>query len=110
MSTFKYKGKSYSCNIELCLDLIGGKWKSLVLYHLIEGALRSGELKKRLPGISDKMFTQTVRQLELDRLITRSVYPVVPPKVEYSLSKNGTTLVPLLKAMCAWGEDFRKSK
>ncbi len=101
-----YRGKTYTCNIELCLDLIGGKWKALVLFHLIKVPRRSGDLKRLLPGISDKMFTQTVRQLEEDELIAREVYPVVPPRVEYSLSRKGKTLVPVLKKMCAWGEEF----
>lgn len=105
----KYRGKSYNCNIELCLDLIGGKWKALVLFHLIKSAIRSGDLKRMLPGISDKMFTQTVRQLEEDELLNREVFPVVPPKVEYSLSERGKTLIPVLKKMCAWGDEFRDS-
>jgi len=102
----EYRGKNYTCSIELCLDLIGGKWKALVLFHLIRGAKRSGDLKRTLPGISDKMFTQTVRQLEDDGLLKREVFPVVPPKVEYSLSDKGKTLVPVLKKMCSWGEEF----
>ena len=70
------------------MNLIGTKWKPLLLFHLLEGDLRSGILQKKIPGISNKMFTQTVRDLENDGLIARKVFPVVPPKVEYSLKAN----------------------
>ena len=87
------------------MNLIGTKWKPLILFHLLDGELRSGILQKKIPGISNKMFTQTVRELEKDGLITRTVYPVVPPKVEYSLSKRGKTLEPILISLDAWGSN-----
>ncbi|WP_405377995.1 winged helix-turn-helix transcriptional regulator [Nonlabens sp. Asnod3-A02] len=85
------------------MGLIGTKWKPLVLFHLLEGGLRSGVLQKHIPGISNKMFTQTVRELEKDGLISRKVYPVVPPKVEYQLSDRGQSLEPILRALDQWG-------
>ncbi|WP_405572687.1 winged helix-turn-helix transcriptional regulator [Winogradskyella sp. Asnod2-B02-A] len=78
------------------MSLIGTKWKPLVLFHLLERGLRSGVLQKKILGISNKMFTQTVRELEKDGLITRTVFPVVPPKVEYKLSARGKSLEAIL--------------
>tara|TARA_R110002049_G_scaffold212459_1_gene383518 strand:+ start:46209 stop:46493 length:285 start_codon:yes stop_codon:yes gene_type:complete len=85
------------------MGLIGTKWKPLVLFHLLEGPLRSGVLQKKVPEISNKMFTQTVRELEKDGLISRKVFPVVPPKVEYQLSARGKSLGPILKSLDQWG-------
>ena len=85
------------------MNLIGTKWKPIVLFHLLDGALRSGVLQKKVPAISNKMFTQTVRELEKDGLITREVYPVVPPKVKYSLSKRGKSLENILLSLDSWG-------
>lgn len=85
------------------MNLIGTKWKPLVLFHLLEGALRSGILQKKIPGISNKMFTQTIRELEKDGLVIRKVYPVVPPKVEYKLSARGKSLEHILKGLDEWG-------
>ena len=87
------------------MNLIGTKWKPLILFHLLEGALRSGILQKKTPGISNKMFTQTVRELEKDGLITRKVFPVVPPKVEYKLSARGKSLENILKKLDKWGSE-----
>ena len=85
------------------MNLIGTKWKPLILFHLLEGALRSGILQKKIKGISNKMFTQTVRDLEKDGLIYRKVYPVVPPKVEYKLSDRGKSLENILRSLDKWG-------
>ncbi len=85
------------------MNLIGTKWKPLILFHLLEGCLRSGVLQKHIIGISNKMFTQTVRELEKDGLISRKVYPVVPPKVEYTLTKRGQSLENILRSLDAWG-------
>ena len=85
------------------MNLIGTKWKPLILFHLLEGALRSGILQKKIKGISNKMFTQTVRDLEKDGLIYRKVYPVVPPKVEYKLSDKGKSLEKILRSLDKWG-------
>ncbi|SDW33106.1 winged helix-turn-helix transcriptional regulator [Flavobacterium degerlachei] len=85
------------------MNLIGTKWKPLILFHLLEGPLRSGMLQKHILGISNKMFTQTVRELEKDGLITRKVFPVVPPRVEYELSARGKSLENILKNLDEWG-------
>lgn len=92
-----------NCPLNYTMNLIGTKWKPLVLFHLLDGALRSGLLQKKIPEISNKMFTQTVRELEKDGLITRKIYPVVPPKVEYKLSTRGETLEPILRSLDKWG-------
>ncbi|WP_299059820.1 helix-turn-helix domain-containing protein [uncultured Polaribacter sp.] len=90
------------------MSLIGTKWKPLVLFHLLDGGLRSGVLQKHIEGISNKMFTQTVRELEKDELITRKIYPVVPPKVEYALTEKGKTLEHILRSLDRWGiENFK---
>jgi len=85
------------------MGLIGTKWKPLILFHLLDGGLRSGILQRKIEGISNKMFTQTVRELEKDGLITRTIFPVVPPKVEYKLSKRGQSLESILRSLDKWG-------
>ncbi|WP_217898393.1 winged helix-turn-helix transcriptional regulator [Lutibacter flavus] len=87
------------------MNLIGTKWKPLILFHLLEGGLRSGILQKKILGISNKMFTQTVRDLEKDGLISRKVYPVVPPKVEYRLTTRGKSLENILRSLDKWGSE-----
>lgn len=102
--------KENSCPLHYTMNLIGTKWKPLVLFHLLEGGLRSGVLQKKIPGISNKMFTQTVRDLEKDGLISREVFPVVPPKVEYKLTARGRSLEAILKRLDKWGmEDASRS-
>ena len=92
-----------NCPLNYTMGLIGTKWKPLVLFHLLEGPLRSGVLQKKVPEISNKMFTQTVRALEKDGLISRKVFPVVPPKVEYKLSARGQSLENILRSLDKWG-------
>ncbi|REE83601.1 HxlR family transcriptional regulator [Lutibacter oceani] len=98
--------KKYYCSLHFTMDLIGNKWKPLVLFHLLNGPLRSGVLQKTIPGISNKMFTQTVRELERDNLVSRKVYPVVPPKVEYQLTETGKSLEAILKELDNWGKNL----
>nr|WP_269465800.1 helix-turn-helix domain-containing protein [Wenyingzhuangia fucanilytica] len=95
--------KENSCPLNYTMNLIGTKWKPLILFHLLEGDLRSGILQKKIPGISNKMFTQTVRDLEKDGLLSRKVFPVVPPKVEYSLTNRGKSLEDILRSLDKWG-------
>lgn len=95
------------CPVEVTLDLIDGKWKGVILYHLQDGRLRFGELRKRLPGITQRMLTKQLRALEQDDLIIRKVYAEVPPRVEYELSETGLRLRPVIDALRAWGEDHR---
>lgn len=92
-----------NCPLNYTMSLIGTKWKPLVLFHLLEGALRSGVLQKKVPEISNKMFTQTVRELEKDGLISRKVFAVVPPKVEYNLTTRGKSLEGILRSLDKWG-------
>lgn len=96
----------YNCPVGATIGLIGGKYKSLILWHLIDGTLRFNQLQKLIPQASAKILTQQLRELEDDGLLTRKVYPVVPPKVEYSLSEFGYSLRPILEAMYAWGADY----
>jgi DNA-binding HxlR family transcriptional regulator len=96
--------KDNYCPLNYTMNLIGTKWKPLILFHLLDGPLRSGLLQKKITGISNKMFTQTVRELEKDGLITRKVFAVVPPKVEYQLSVRGKSLEAILRSLDAWGE------
>ncbi len=101
----KFAGK-YTCPVEATLDLIGGKYKALILWHLIDKTLRFHEISKLIPRATPKMITQQLRELERDGFIVRAVYPVVPPKVEYSLTDLGKSIIPVLAAMCSWGERY----
>lgn len=91
----------------MTLELIGGKWKGVILWHLTQKTLRFSQLKRRLPGITQKMLTQQLRELERDKLVHRKVYAEVPPRVEYSLTELGLTLQPILQEMCAWGRSIK---
>jgi len=99
-----------TCPVELTLSLIGNKWKVLILREIFTGTKRFGELSRGVPGISQKMLTQQLRQMEADDLITRTVYPEVPPRVEYSLTEIGRSLSPILDAMHEWGTSYRRLK
>ena len=89
--------------------MIGGKWKPIILWVLWSDTRRFSELNRMIPGVSQKMLTQQLRQLEEDMIVHREVYPVVPPKVEYSLTDKGRTLGAILEAMAAWGDDLYRS-
>lgn len=96
--------KILTCELEVTLQVIGGKWKPLILYYLIEeGTKRFGEIFTYLTHTSQKTLTNQLRELERDGLIVRTVYPQVPPKVEYAISPKGQSLYPVLSAMCDWG-------
>ncbi|MBE6421845.1 transcriptional regulator, HxlR family [Succinivibrio dextrinosolvens DSM 3072] len=107
---FLYKGKKYLCSLELAMDVIGGKWKSLLIFHLRNGAMRSSALQHSLTGISNKMFTQSIRELEADGIVKREIFPVIPPKVEYSLTEKGKTLVPIMENLAKWGTSICDNK
>lgn len=96
--------KIYQMGIEATLDVIGGKWKPIILCNLGHGPLRSGELKRKVPNVTQKMLTQQLRELEKDQIIAREVYNQVPPKVVYSLTEEGKTLRDILVSMSIWGE------
>ena len=101
----KYDGKIYACSFEFALDMVSGKWRGLVLWYLSKGTLRYGEIRKKLGNITQKMLTQTLRDLEKHQLITRKVYAVVPPKVEYTITENGQKLIPIFEELLKWGDD-----
>lgn len=94
------------CPVEATINLIGGKYKSLILWRLTEGTMRFSQLRKEVPCATPKMLTQQLRELENDGFIHREVYPVVPPKVEYSLTPFGKSIKPVLKAMFKWGTAY----
>lgn len=104
---FRLKDKTYRCFFEVTLDIIGGKWKPVILYHLgsLE-VLRYAELRRMIPKITERMLTKQLRELEMDGLVNRKVYPQVPPKVEYRLTKEGKTLMPVLVELKNWGEGY----
>lgn len=105
MEDNRYK-KTYSCSFEFAMDAISGKWKGLVLWNLHQNrVLRYGELRKLLGEITQKILTQTLRELENSSIIDRKVYPVVPPKVEYRLTSYGEKLIPILLQLHEWGEE-----
>lgn len=97
------------CQVDKALEAIVGKWKHKILFHMIkEEKIRFNELKRSIPGITQKMLTSQLRELEEQDLINRKVYAQIPPKVEYSLSEHGKSLIPLLKMMSAWGNEHVK--
>jgi DNA-binding HxlR family transcriptional regulator len=93
-----------TCPVTFTLDKIGGRWKTIIIYSLLKGTKRYSELKKAIPAISEKMLIQQLKQMEEDKLINRKSYPVVPPYVEYSLTKSGVALKPVLSEMVRWAE------
>jgi DNA-binding HxlR family transcriptional regulator len=97
------KKRATICPAEVTLGVIGGRWKVLILYHLFDGTMRFSELFRAMPGITQKMLTQQLREMERDGIVQRTVYPQVPPKVEYRLTPRGESLRPVVNAMCKWG-------
>lgn len=97
------------CPVSATLELIGGKYKGLILWHLSEGTLRFSELQKKIPKATAKMLTQQLRELENNKLIDRHIFPVIPPKVEYSLTELGRSLMPVLASMRDWGAEYLRS-
>ena len=95
-----------NCPVEATLELIGGKYKALILWHLAESKLRYSQLRQSIAGITPKMLTQQLRELESKDLIHREVFSIVPPKVEYSLTELGRSLIPILVAMRDWGSGY----
>lgn len=98
--------KTFNCPVEATISLIGGKYKAIILFYLTSTTLRFNELQKLIPQATPKMLTQQLRELESDGLIIRTVYPIVPPKTEYSLSEFGKSLTPIINAMCDWGNNY----
>lgn len=102
-------GEKKNCPVEATLELIGGKYKALILWHLSEGKLRFSDLRRVITA-TPKMLTQQLRELEAQNLIHREVYPEIPPKVEYSLTDTGRSLMPILVAMREWGVRYLRGK
>ncbi len=101
-----YDCDNYNCPVETTLKMIGGKYKALILWHLLDGTLRFGQLSRMIHRAAPKVLTGQLRELEEANLIIRTVYPVVPPKVEYKLSETGKSIRPILEAMFTWGSDY----
>ncbi|GLK55186.1 DNA-binding HxlR family transcriptional regulator [Methylopila capsulata] len=95
---------SPGCAVEATLQFIDGKWKGVILYHLLAGTLRFNEIRRRLPSVTPRMLTTQLRELEADGFVARKVFAEVPPKVEYSLTERGRTLEPVISALKAWGD------
>ena len=106
MKRYKLNGTFYHCPVDLTLHIIGGRWKGIVIWNLREQKMRFGELKKVLVTINDKMLSQVLKELEEQGVVNRKVYEVVPPKVEYSLTKEGKKLLPIMQAMNDYGQKF----
>lgn len=103
---FIYREKEYKCGIDVALAVVGGKWKASILWHLAQETMRFSDLQRLFADTTRKMLTQQLRELEADGLVHREVYPQVPPKVEYSLTSKGTTIIPMLNLMCEWGQGY----
>ena len=102
---YKFKGKQYPCCASLTMGVIGGKWKTVILYHLIQGPLRYNELRKEMPTVTERTLSLQLKTLELDGIVSRTVYTTKPPlKVEYSLTDFGKTLIPIVQAIADWGD------
>jgi DNA-binding HxlR family transcriptional regulator len=97
--------KKYRVGVEVALEVMGGKWKPLIIYHLMTGRKRTSELRRLIPDITQKMLTTQLRGLEKDEIVQRKVYSEVPPKVEYELTDYGWGLKPALDHLCYWGEE-----
>lgn len=93
-----------NCPLMSAINILGGKWKPIILHMLAEGTMRFGELRKNIPLVSQKMLTQQLRELEADGIVARKVYPEVPPRTEYSLTERGLTLKPILQDLYVWGQ------
>ena len=103
-----FKGKNYIDEVSLSLAVFGGKWKMPIIWNLRESAMRYGAIKRAFPSLTHKMLTQQLRELEKDEIIIRKVYSQVPPKVEYSLTLLGRSILPVIEMLVEWGKEYRK--
>jgi len=107
--TKELNGKTYRCFFELTLQVMGGKWKPIILYHLAtEGVMRFSDLRRSIGGVTERMLARQLRELEADHIVHREVYREVPPRVEYSLTDLGSGLIPILKELRDWGVDYER--
>lgn len=107
---FKIGEKEYHCALDITMSFIGGKWKTVVLWYLRKDKKRFSELKKQIPDITEKMLSLQLKQLELDGIVERKVFAEVPPKVEYTLTDFGKTLIPMLEEMAKWGRNLGQNQ
>lgn len=107
---FLIEGKEYHCAMDVTMDYIGGKWKTVVLWYLRKDKKRFSELRKLIPNITEKMLSLQLKGLENDGLVKRKVYPEVPPRVEYYLTDFGKTLLPMLEEIARWGRTLGETK
>lgn len=107
--TIHYGNKEFNCSLAFALYLIGDKYKCLIIFHLKDGPQRSGELQKSITDLSNRMFTYSIRALEKDKLVKRTVFPVTPPRVEYELTPMGEKLLPIVLDLDQWGEDVAEN-
>ncbi|WP_179339135.1 winged helix-turn-helix transcriptional regulator [Winogradskyella ludwigii] len=108
---YHYKGKDYPCCASLTMGIIGGKWKTVILYHLIDGTLRYNELRKEMPKVTERTLSLQLKTLEEDGIVKRKVYTTKPPlKVEYSLTDLGKTLIPVIQSIANWGVSVVEDK
>ena len=110
MPEFEFEGQTFRNPVELALHVIGGRWKMPILWRLDKRVWRYGELQRELQGISHKMLTQQLRELEQHGLLTRTVHPVVPPHVDYAITPLGRTTVPAIEALRTWGALYRRRR
>lgn len=103
-----FREKEYRCGIDVTLAVVGGRWKASVLWHLAGRTMRFSELQRQFPDITRKMLTQQLRELEADGLVLREVYQQVPPKVEYSLTAFGQSIMPVMHSLCQWGQSYEE--
>lgn len=96
----------FGCPVEACVEVIGGKWKGVILFHLLSGTKRFNELMRLMPDVTQRMLTRQLRELEDDQIVNRKIYAEVPPKVEYSLTDFGQTLEPVLRMIQGWGVEY----
>lgn len=96
----------YGCPVEAAIDIIGGKWKPVILWHIRDKPLRFNEIRQILPNITQGMLTRQLRELEADHVVNRKVFAEVPPRVEYSLTDFGRTVIPILDDLCQWGKTY----
>ena len=102
--------ESELCPVHISLSIIGGKWKPVILWYLRDGPLRFTELQRSIPGITQMMLTKQLRELEKDEIITRTVYPEIPPRVDYRLTELGISVFPVLEALCSWGKAYLEKR
>lgn len=107
---FVVNGKEYHCAMDITMDYIGGKWKTVVLWYLRKDKKRFSELKKLVPNITEKMLSIQLKDLEKDGIVKRKIYAQVPPKVEYYLTDFGKTLIPMLEEIAKWGRNIGQTK